>query len=58
MKQPFPGPISRVVAQQTTRRNLGTRVNVFIDEKFSFALSADIAFKHGLRPGLLVDETF
>ena len=56
--QPFPGAISRVVAQQTTRRNLGPRVNVFIDEKFSFAISADLVFKHGLRPGLLVDETF
>ena len=55
---PFPGVISRVVAQSKTRRHLGARVNVFIDEKFSFALSADLAFKHGLRPKMAIDAAF
>ncbi len=54
-REPFPGTITLVVAQQTVRKHLGTRVNVFIEEKFSFALSADVAFKHGLRPGLKLD---
>ena len=56
--EPFPGVISRVVAQSKTRRHLGARVNVFIDDKFSFALSADLAFKHGLRPKMAVDAEF
>lgn len=56
--QPFPGVVSRVVAQSKTRKHLGARVNVFIDEKFSFALSADLAFKHGLRPKMLIDADF
>ena len=56
--QPFPGAISSVVAQSQTRRHLGARVNVFIDGKFSFALSAELAYKHGLRPDLLVDAAF
>ncbi len=54
-QEPFPGTISAVVAQPTVRKHLGVRVNVFIDEKFSFALSYDVAFKHGLRPGLVID---
>lgn len=56
MKTPFPGVISLVEAQQSVRRHLGPRVNVFIEGKFSFALSVDVAFKHGLRPGLRLDE--
>lgn len=56
--QPFPGAISSVVAQQKTRRHLGARVNVFIDGKFSFALSAELAYKHGLRPDLPIDAAF
>ena len=56
--EPFPGAISSVVAQQRKRAHLGARVNVFIDEKFSFALGADLAFKHGLRPKLEIDADF
>ena len=56
--EPFPGVISSVVAQQRKRAHLGARVNVFIEEKFSFALSADLAFKHGLRPKMEVDAAF
>ena len=56
--EPFPGVISRVVAQSKTRRHLGARVNVFVDEKFSFAVSADVAFKHGLRPKMALDAEF
>ena len=56
--EPFPGVISSVVAQPRKRARLGARVNVFIEEKFSFALSADLAFKHGLRPKLQVDAAF
>ena len=53
--EPFPGVVSSVVAQQRKRAHLGARVNVFIEDKFSFALSADLAFKHGLRPKLMID---
>ena len=56
--EPFPGVISSVVAQQRKRAHLGARVNVFIEDKFSFALSADLAFKHGLRPKLMIDAAF
>lgn len=57
MSQPFPGPISSVEAQQK-RRRLGARVNVFIDGRFSFALAADLAFKYGLKPDLVIDQKF
>ena len=56
--EPFPGAISSVVAQQRKRAHLGARVNVFIEDKFSFALSADLAFKHGLRPKMMIDAAF
>ena len=52
--EPFPGTISSVVAQAKTRRHLGTRVNVFIDEKFSFALAIELALDYGLRPKFVV----
>ena len=55
-RTPFPGTISLVEAQQSVRRHLGPRVNVFIEGKFSFAISTEVAFKHGLRPGLKLDE--
>ena len=58
MTSPFPGPISAVVAQEKKRRHLGARVNVFIAGKFSFALSADLAFKYGLKPGFVIDAAF
>ena len=56
--EPFPGAISSVVAQTRKRAHLGARVNVFIEDKFSFALSADLAFKHGLRPKMMIDAAF
>jgi regulatory protein len=54
-KEPFPGRISAVVAQQKLRRGLGRRVNVFIEDRFSFALDAGLAIDRGLRPGLVLD---
>ena len=53
--QPFPGTISVIVAQERVKRHLGARVNVFIEGKFSFALSLDLAYKHGLKPGMKLD---
>lgn len=53
-KEPFPGAISSVVAQPKTRRHLGTRVNIFIDEKFSFALAIELALDYGLRPKFVI----
>lgn len=53
--QPFPGTISAIVAQQRPKKHLGPRANVFVDDKFSFALSLDLVFKHGLKPGLALD---
>ncbi len=55
--QPFPGEISQIVAQTRLKKHLGARANVFIDGKFSFALSLDLVFKHGLRPEMLIDAT-
>lgn len=55
MPEPFPGIITSVVASAKTRRHLGARVNVFIDEKFSFALSLDLALEHGLKKDLVID---
>ncbi len=57
-RQPFAGVVSAVVAQERARKHLGPRVNVFINEKFSFALDAAIAFSHGLRPGLHITPQF
>ncbi|HEX8551258.1 MAG TPA: RecX family transcriptional regulator [Abditibacteriaceae bacterium] len=56
MKQPFPGRISSVVMQQKMRPGLGRRVNVFINDRFSFALDAGLAMDRGLRPGLELDQ--
>ena len=56
--QPFPGRISSLVAQERVRKHLGARVNVFVDDQFSFALSAQLIFKHGLRPDLEISATF
>lgn len=52
---PFPGVISSVVAQEKVRKHLGVRVNVFIDDRFSFALDGVLAMRHGLRPRLEID---
>lgn len=56
--QPHAGTITAVVAQPRVRRHLGTRINIFVDDTFSFALDRDLVLQHGLRPGLVltVDE--
>ncbi len=51
MVQPFPGKITSLVAQAKKRRGAGTRVNVFIDEKFSFALDIRVIEKFRLAKG-------
>lgn len=53
--QPFPGEISSIVAQARVKKHLGPRANVFIDGKFSFALSLDLVYKHGLKPETQID---
>lgn len=53
--QPFPGEISMIVAQERVKKHLGARANVFIEGKFSFALSLDVVYKHGLKPGIVLD---
>lgn len=55
MSEPFPGTITSVVASAKVRQHLGARVNVFIDDTFSFSLSLDLALEHGLKKGLVVD---
>jgi regulatory protein len=55
-REPFPGTVTAVVAQERTRRHLGTRVNVFINDRFSFALDLIMAERYGLRPGLNIDR--
>jgi regulatory protein len=54
-RQPFPGIITSVEPQAKTRRHLGERVNVFVGEKFSFALDAGLAARRGLRAGRRLD---
>lgn len=54
-KEAFPGRISAVVLQQKLRRGMGRRVNVFVEDRFSFALDAGLAIDRGLRPGLVLD---
>lgn len=56
MSQPFPGKITSVVAGARIRRHLGARVNVFIEGKFSFSLSLDLALEHGLKKDLVIDD--
>jgi len=53
--QPFPGTITSFVAQVKKRRGMGTRVNVFIDEKFSFALDILVIEKYRLARGSVVN---
>lgn len=55
MVQPFPGKITSLVAQSKQRKHLGTRVNVFVDEKFSFALDIRVIEKYRLARGSVVD---
>lgn len=55
MIQPFPGTITSLVAQAKKRRGAGTRVNVFVDEKFSFALDIRVIEKFRLAKGSAID---
>ena len=55
MVQPFPGKITALVAQAKQRKHLGTRVNIFVDEKFSFALDIRVIEKYRLARGSVVD---
>lgn len=52
MSQPFPGTITKLQAQGKLRRHLGLRINVFVDEKFSFAIDRELALNRGLRAGV------
>jgi regulatory protein len=52
MVQPFPGTITKLEAQTKVRRHLGLRINVFVDERFSFALDRELALNRGLRAGV------
>lgn len=54
-RQPFPGLITAVEPQAKTRRRLGQRVNVFINERFSFALDATLAAQRDVRPGRIIN---
>lgn len=55
-RQPFAGIITSVEAQAKTRRHLGERVNVFVGEKFSFAIDANLAARRGLCAGRTLDN--
>jgi regulatory protein len=55
MKQPFPGTITSIEEQARTRKHLGTRVNVFINDRFSFAIDAQIVKRYALEPGVVLD---
>jgi len=57
MPQPFSGTITSVAHSAKTRRHLGARVNVFIDDAFSFSLSLDLALQHGLKKGVVIDAS-
>ena len=52
----MPGLITDVTCQTRVRRAQGPRVNVFIAERFAYALSLEVATRHGLRPGKWVDD--
>lgn len=47
--------ITALVAQTKTRKPLGERVNVFLDEKFAFALDIRVVEKYKLTRGEVVD---
>lgn len=46
--------ITALVAQTRPRKHLGERVNIFVDEKFAFALDIRLVEKHQLRKGFLL----
>lgn len=52
--QPHAGTITAVVAQERVRKHLGTRINIFVDDTFSFALDRDVVIQYGLRRGLVL----
>ena len=54
-KQPFPGVITSLEPQTKTRRHLGARLNVFVNDRFSFALDASLAARRGIAPGDVLD---
>ncbi len=56
-KQPHAGTITAVVAQERVRKHLGTRINIFVDDTFSFALDRDLVIQYGLRRGLVLSPT-
>jgi regulatory protein len=55
MKQPFPGTITAIEEQARTRKHLGSRLNVFINDRFSFAVAADVVARYALEPGVVLD---
>jgi len=54
-RTPFPGTITAIEAQTKTRKHLGERVNVFINDRFSFAIAAELVARYNLQPGVLLD---
>jgi regulatory protein len=55
-RQPFPGTVTALELQAKVRKHLGQRVNVFINDRFSFAIDIELARRHDLHPGLVIDE--
>lgn len=53
---PFPGTITAIEAQAKTRKHLGERVNIFINDRFSFALAVELVARYNLQPGVLLDD--
>lgn len=54
-RQPFPGYITAIEPQAKTRKHLGQRLNVFVNERFSFAIDASLVARHDLHPGMELD---
>jgi regulatory protein len=54
-RTPFPGTITAIEAQVKTRKHLGERVNVFVNDRFSFALAAELVSRYNLHPGVMLD---
>lgn len=50
--------ITALVAQTRPRKHLGERVNIFVDEKFAFALDIRLVEKYHLRKGLVLSDEF
>lgn len=58
MQKPFPGTITSFAAQARKRTHLGERINVSIDDKFSFAIDLLLFEKHQLQRGSVIDAEF